>query len=457
MSQTIRTKKREDYALMTHPVISLKPSYNSVIRGCPGVPDTLPRIECELRIRSSDGKAFRIDKIEVVLKGIESLLGGHHSFAPKSKVEKVTIHYKKNIKMSEKKIVGIDIPLTIGLPEDVKETNFNSSFGSSITLLECMVRYNGLEDPQVFAQAVNVEKYTILPNPKRFPSVSRQVFSPDHKFSVEYTVVNPCVSVDDNLNLLLEIKPNARVVGDSSSTSLFGKKFTKLKSVVVSLKECLEILDPATGFGETRENVLREMVHTFDERISSNGIKLKFELPVQARIGLFGEFESSLRELDMLRRAGSQTVSHLPSTRLLQNKTHGSLGIPFQYHSSITTTGGSLFRITHAAAVKVKISSGKSFHLNHPIDVSSWTQLQLKGLDQLIFHEKETAKFARQFYDNFGGITRKNKPTMSNSVTVVEYPPLPPVVYPNDSETLRKLDIKYVNIGSFSRRVPLID
>lgn len=446
---------------MTHPVISLKPSYNSVIRGCPGLPDTLPRIECELRIRSNDGRAFRIDKIEVVLKGIESLISGHHSFAPKSKVEKATVHYKKNIKMSEKKIVGIDIPLTIGLPEDVKETNFNSIFGSSITLLECTVRYNGFEDPQVFAQAVNVEKYTILPNSKRFPSVSRQVFSPDRKFSVDYTVLNPCVCIDDTLHLQLEIRPNGKAIGDSSSSSLFGKKFTKLKSVVVGLKECLEILDPATGFGETRENILQEMAHPFDERISNNGIKLKLELPVRARIGLFAEFESSLQEPDMLHRAGSQAVSHLPSMRLLQNKTHGSCGIPFQYHTSITTTGGSLFRITHAAAVKVKISSGKSFYLNHPVDVSPWTQQQLKGLDQLVTQERETARFARQFYDNFGGITRKNKPTTSSSSTTstagVEYPPLPPVVYPNDNETLRKLDIKYVNVGSLPCRIPLIE
>lgn len=442
---------------MTHPVISLKPSYNSVIRGCPGLPDTLPRIECELRVRSNDGRAFRIDKIEVVLKGIESLLSGYHSFASKSKFEKVTVHYKKNIKMSEKKIVGIDIPLTIGLPEDIKETNFNSSFGSSVTLLECTVRYNGLEDAQIFAQAVNVEKYIIIPNPKLFPSVSREVFSPDRKFLVNYTVVNPCVSLDDNLELQLEIRPNGRAIGDSSSTSLFGKKFTKLRGVVVGLKECLEVLDPTSGYGETRENVLQEIVHNFDERISNNGIKLKLEVAVQARIALFGEYESALNEPDMLHKAGSQAVSHLPSTRLLQNKTHSSSGIPFQYHSSITTTGGSLYRITHTAAVKVKISSGKSFHLNHPIDVSPWTQRQLKGLEQLVCHERETAKFARQFYENFGGITRKSKPALSNSTAMVEYPPLPPVVYPNDEETLKKLDIKYANIGSLSHRIPLIE
>lgn len=447
---------------MTHPVISLKPSYNSVIRGCPGLPDTLPRIECELRVRSNDGKPFRIDKIEVVLKGIESLLSGYHSFGSKSKVERVTVHYKKNIKMSEKKIVGIDIPLTIGLPEDIRETNYNSTFGSAVALLECTVRYNGLEDPQVFVQAVNVEKYTIVPNPKLFPHITKRVYSSDRKFVVDYTVLNPCVTTDDYLKLQLEIRPNGRTLGEGSTTSLFGKKFTKLKSVSVSLKECLEVLDGTTGNGESRENVLQDVVHIFEERITSNGIKLKLDVPVAARSTLFGEFEAALQEPDPLQHlqnvspVGSQAVSHMPSTKLLQNRVHGSFGIPFQYHSSVTTTGGSLFRVTHTAAVKIKFSSGKSLHISQPIQISAWTQAQLKGLDQLVSHERETAKYARQFYDNFGGISLKNKGA-SMAPSVIEYPPLPPVVYPNDHETLRKLDIKYANLGSFSHRIPLIE
>ncbi|SJM85214.1 related to Rgl1p [Zygosaccharomyces bailii] len=447
---------------MTHPVISLKPSYNSVIRGCPGLPDTLPRIECELRVRSNDGKPFRIDKIEVVLKGIESLLGGYHSFGSKSKIERVTVHYKKNIKMSEKKIVGIDIPLTIGLPEEIRETNYNQTFGSATTLLECTVRYNGLEDPQVFAQAVNVEKYTIVPNPTLFPHITKRVHTADRKFIVEYTVLNPCVTVDDHLKLQLEIRPNGKTLAESSTTSLFGKKFTKLKSVSVGLKECLEVLDGTGGNGENKENVLQDVMHIFEERITNNGIKLKLDVPVAARNALFGEFEMALQEPDMVHylqdasQVSPQAIAHMPSTKLLQNRVHGAHGIPFQYHSSVTTTGGSLFRITHSVAVKIKISSGKSLHISQPVEISAWTQSQLKGLDQLVAHERETAKYARQFYDNFGGISRKTKGG-SMAPSIVEYPPLPPVVYPNDRETLRKLDIKYANIGSFSQRIPLIE
>lgn len=155
---------------MTFPVISLKPSYNSVIRGCPGLPETLPRIECELRIRSNGGKAFKIDKIEIALKCIESLNNlSHHTFSSKPKAEKTSILFKKVVRMTEKEMLGIDIPLTIGLPEDIKETNYNTTFGKTITLLECNVRYNGLDEPQTFSRVINVEKYNFLPNTKLFP------------------------------------------------------------------------------------------------------------------------------------------------------------------------------------------------------------------------------------------------------------------------------------------------
>ena len=59
--------------MTAYPVISLKPSYNSVIRGCPGIPDTLPRIECQLQIKSNNGDKINIERIEIILKTVEVL------------------------------------------------------------------------------------------------------------------------------------------------------------------------------------------------------------------------------------------------------------------------------------------------------------------------------------------------------------------------------------------------
>lgn len=462
---------------MTHPVISLKPSYNSVIRGCPGLQETLPRIECELRIRSNDGKAFKIDKIEILLKSIESVNNlSHHSFGSKSKLERVTTYYKKNIKISEKRIVGIDIPLTIGLPDDIKETNFNTNFGKTVTILESNVWYNGSEEPKMFNTMVNVEKYTFLPTNKLYPSIKRKVYSPDKKFVVNYIVKNPCVTTDDILHLDIELKPNSKIPSEmlpksppsssssSSSTatsSIFNKKSkTKLKSVAVNLKEFLEVYDDggsanANGGTETKENVLNEIVQPIDQMITNNGVKWGMKIRILTKNEFFREFQQTLQHPAYLYRTPQPSNTNIPtyiSTKLLQNKiTNNNCEIPFQYHTSITTTRGNLFRVLHGITIKFKINNGKSFQIGQPIDITSWTLPQLRYVEQLILQERETAKYARQFYENFGGLKVLHNKT--------EYPPLPPVVYPNDSETLKKLDIKYnhnTNNNTFTR-IPLIE
>ncbi|QGN13455.1 protein RGL1 [Kluyveromyces marxianus] len=148
---------------MTYPVISLKPSYNPIIRGCPGLPDTLPRIECELRIRSNDGKPFFIRNIQTSLKTLECLNTGLGSFASKrTKMDIETVHHKRSMKISDKKLVGLDIPLTIALPDDIKETNYNSKIGHCYTVLECDVWYSTKDSSssqlwQTFSHIVNVE------------------------------------------------------------------------------------------------------------------------------------------------------------------------------------------------------------------------------------------------------------------------------------------------------------
>lgn len=460
---------------MTFPVISLKPSYNPVIRGCPGLPETLPRIECELRIRSNGGAAFRIDKIEVTLKCIESLNNlSHHSFSSKPKIEKTSVLYRKVIRMTEKNMLGIDIPLTIGLPEDIKETNFNATFGRTITMLECNVRYNGLDEPQTFSRVVNVEKYNFLPNSKVFPSIKRRVYSPDKRLVVDYVVKNPCVSTEDNLRIDFEMRPNAKSNNDglAGSTSIFSKKAKmKLKHVAVHLKDFLEVYDEGSGTSgsigssgsETRENVLSETIKPIDELVTHNAIKWRMDIRVLTKNQTFAEFEKSLQEAASLHRQKNEGSTNVESTdpavrtELLQSKAAHGREIPFQYHTSITTTRGNLFRIIHGISIKFKVSNGKSFHITQPIDITPWTASSLRNVEQLIAQERETAKYAHQFYQSYGGLKRVPISTTSNSLKGyrIEYPALPPVVYLHDHETLKKLDIIY-NTSTFSR-IPFLE
>lgn len=366
--------------------------------------------------------------------------------------------------------------MTIGLPDDIKETNFNHNFGQAVTFLECGLRYNGLEERELFTRTINVERYTFLPSPKMFPSLGRKVYSPDKKFAVTYRLRNPCVTKDDFLHVDFELKLNSKgghdnSVSSSSTTSLIFNKKSKarLKAAVVNVKEFLEVNSDdrtgSSGVNEPKENVLLEMGMPIDELITNNPIRWSMDIRILTQNELFKEFEDSLLESPLLSKSVNSSDEFSASnpkinTRLIQNKADGNPGlVPLQYHTSITTHRGNLFRILHGITVKFKIGNGKSFQISQPIDITPWKLSQLKNVEQLILQERETAKYARLFYENFGGLKKVVASASTGThADRVEYPPLPPVVYPNDSRTLKKLNVEFSGEERSNRsRIPLLE
>lgn len=429
---------------MTHPVISLKPSYNSIIRGCPGLPETLPRLECELRVRSSDGKEFFIENMEVVLRTTEALNSSGHSFTSKPKIEKCIVHYKKNIMVSNKKLVGIDIPLTIGVPDDIKETNYNSRFGHCYTTLECRaVYFTDASTPltQTFSTAVNVERYDNLTTSRLSQPLKRVYHSPDNKIQVKYRVENPCVTTDDLLHLHLNVIPNL-----AGSQRMFNKK-VKLKAVVFEIKEYLEVFDT---HHDAKENILHSFTKPFHEVIGGSGIEFKSDVRILTKNTHFKQYEMSLNEPAVLYQLPQHEPVYAetpPETVLLKSRKDLE---PFNYHSSITTRG-KLFSITHDVTIRFKFGNAKDFEIHQPIDIFPWVRSQLKLVDNVVLRERDIAKNAHAFYENFGGIKR-NKTTGG-----LEYPPLPPVVYTADKRTLKQLGVEFDTRFKVPRRVPVIE
>lgn len=524
-----------------YPIISLKPSYNSVIRGCPGIPETLPRIECQLQLRSNNGQPFTIDKLEIMLLTVETL---HHNnplnptnlisinndtnsninninnntntsnnniyselITPitnlespgknfrnsslkrrKDKLEFITIHYKKTLTFKndgkDKKIIGIDIPLTIALPDDIKETNYNDKFGSCYTLFDCKTFFNG-RDSKDFKHLINIERYTFLPSKSLFPSLERTVYTMDDRFKVTYKIENPCLSDDDLLKLTITFKPNIKYISEQSrrKTILFNKKI-KLKYITFQLKELLEINEtlhnnkkipkPISLFSslEKTENVLQILTKEINQVISMNEIRLSCDLRIFTKNKSFQNFESMFQEPEFLYKLPKyisrkndddnnkqnnnkddyNKMNSDINTIFLQNKNNN---IPFQYHTSITTLGN-FFNITHRLTMKFKISGGKGFEINQNVTLTPWSCSKLKYIEQLIQQEKETAYFAKKFYNNFGGIIKKKVDNNNNHIYILEYPNLPPVVYCYDTETLKKFNIAYDNSCKPPRRIPVI-
>ncbi|AMD20794.1 HDR052Cp [Eremothecium sinecaudum] len=442
---------------MPHPVISLKPSYNSIIRGCPGIPETLPRMEFELRIRSNDGKPFIVEKIQVSLVTTEALAGSGPSFTSKGKLEMETVNYKKNIRVTSKRIVGVDIPLTIAIPDNIKETNYNK-FGQTYTEFRCRVQYvlhrpKGSSNDYVplsetLSTIVNIEKYNLIASPQLFPPLTRKVLSPNKKFEVQYCIKTPCLTMEDVLDIELEILPNlAKLYGPSYSQKLFNKRL-KLKSIVLELKEYLEVHDSRVV---SKEHTLVSELYPFNNVIGDSGISLSTSLTVSTGIPLFSKFLKSLGE------PISATISEIqpnlddksiPEVVILKSKNSKSKEL--QTHCSITTRGR-LFSISHGLSMKFKISNGKDFEIKQPLDISPWSKADINIVEQCIRKELGVAKNALNFYNTFGGIGYNKK------TGITEYPPLHCVIYMPDKETLNDLGVYYTSEHKNAQRIPIIE
>ncbi|SMN21220.1 similar to Saccharomyces cerevisiae YPL066W Putative protein of unknown function [Maudiozyma saulgeensis] len=531
----------------SYPVISLKPSYNSVIRGCPGIPDTLPRIECQLQIKSNNGDKINIEKIEIVLKTVEVLHStnsislpspssvaspfdnafrensndndhhllstsnkNNHDFSSnssllsrnkkkKNKFEVVTVHYRKiiNLKTNTKKsMIGLDLPLTIALPDNIKETNYNEKFGNCITAFECIVQYNS-KHVKHFSHLINVERFTFLPSIRLFPEIKRKIVSPDKKYIVKYKIDNPCVTTDDLLSLAIDFKPDPIVNGSQVQNKgrLFNKK-VKLKHITFQLKEVLQINDSTNANTantlnhhhhhlvnhphlphniESKENIIHTFTKDVNEVIATNTIHVKYDMRIFTKDKYFRNFERTSQEPEFLyklpKNINESNNQGEVKTLLLQSK---NKNIPFQYHGSITTHGP-FFSVLHYLTMKFKISNGKDFEISQNITVSKWPKSYVKYIEQLIAQERQTAQYARNFYDNYGGIVAKkiehtttgkdnservyshSDPQLTNSNIILEYPILPPSIYYHDEETLKKFNILNARSDKKIRRIPIIE
>lgn len=466
------------------PVISLKPSYNSVIRGCPGIADTLPRIECQLRIRSNNGLEIRIAKMEIVLKSVETIFSHSqvsYAFTPlkskgkSKKNESTVVHYKKSLYITHdpmqkektraqrmsRPLVGVDLPLTIALPADINETNYNSRFGSCITYLECNLHYYDLEKtgptpegavPEVksFSTPVNVERYSNLPLKKLFPKIEKKAYSPDKKLVAHVQIENPCITTDDLLKVNIKLSQTASG-GSFENDSVLFKKKPKLKGIVFEMKEVFQCQNEGL---ESKEYVLDTETKHYNEPITKNGIKVSNSIHICTKDVLFKEFESIMQEPELMYKLPKKPSENRPrqeiATKLLQSR---SENVPFRYHSSVTAHG-KLFSIGHAFEIKLRISGGKDFDISIPITITQWLKSQIKYVQQAILQERETAVFAKRFYENYGGLRK-------NSSGTIEYPSLPPIIYDKkDPDFGKKFSTIQYTTGSGKshiKRLPVIE
>lgn len=508
---------------MVYPVISLKPSYNSVIRGCPGIPKTLPRIECQLQIRSNNGLPLKINSIKIMLITAESMQNSfsltnnldsirHNNInittsndknvnqtnfdtndtivhgddenmtgsilqRKKNRIDLITVHYKKFIQVSGKndnEILGMDIPLTIALPDDIKDTNFNNNLNCyCYTFMDCKVYYDD-KYSKGFKQLINIERFDCLPISKLFPSTERDTISPDGKFKITYKLNKSCICNDDLLKVEIILRPNLKngwysnhysISGNNTSGILFNKRKLKLKNVHFQLKEIMEInnnylhLINNHQHPHIKDNILKIYTHEVNQVISMNEIRINVDLRVITKDPFYQNFELTQHEPEFLYKLPNSINKVYKGKRNIQThllaREGKNVNIPYQYHTSMTTLGN-FFNIQHKLNTILKFNNGKTIELPINLTIINHSQSQIKYIQQQIKDETEIALYAMKFYNNYGGISKKRLDKLN---WLVEYPLLPIVMYNNDMETKEKFNLQFRKDLETNKliRVPFIE
>lgn len=369
-----------------HPILSVKPSYNSLVRGCPGIPATLPRVEFELQIMApntgSQDFVFNMDHLDVSFKTTEQLLAtgmnGKDDTQTGQKNIKTEI-FKKKFNLNNQSIgpvLGLKVPITIGIPETCKQTNYNEHFGRVFSTIEvvCHYRTNGSNDNMIRHKIKNltnlakkkddekfvdsqcvlefpvlIEKFDVYPTLRKYPVLSFKEVSPDNKMNVDFKINTTCFGKDDFISVDLKMSRiektnsysaynnNGDLIYENGVPSTQGpsifigskkNKKLKIKDVVMEIKEVLEVLDTQDGTFKTKENILATSTNEVNAMVTGNDIETRMNMRLMLMDKHFKKFEDAIMAPELLFSEVNDGNQNLNDTVYSDDDEYGTTDLP---------------------------------------------------------------------------------------------------------------------------------
>lgn len=279
--------------------VNLAASNQSLIRGCPGVPKTCPRIDSMLEIRSKDGIPFMINKVILELNTLQSVsipqTVTNTDLSEKFTIYKKVIFNREDSKQLMKdspgrdrstysieeneKTLGFDLPFIIPIPNDIISTGQNSRWNSKTThelnikigwyyrfqpsnsanninlnvadshaLFKEDLDKNFRIEPYQISFPIVIKRYDTLPLYQQYNEpITKTIDSVDTV--VEYSIPTSSVGPNDEVLVYLKILPNKDYLSKNinhdsfklKKSGLIKKKINtfKLKKIYFELREIL--------------------------------------------------------------------------------------------------------------------------------------------------------------------------------------------------------------------------
>ncbi|GMM38649.1 Rgl1 protein [Saccharomycopsis crataegensis] len=329
-------------------IVNLGASNHSLIRGCPGVPKTCPRVESVLEIRSKDGGSFAIKTIILELNTLQSVSVPSTAGISSNDAHRAYGIFKDTIYNSEKlgseKVLGMDLPFVIPINKDIISSGKNSRWNAKTThnITAKIGWFNGSK-LEVFTISfpLIVKRYDTLPLYRQFNEpITKTMDSPDKNILVEYSLPNSSVGPNDELVLYMKISPNSNFLHNGGATETTKRlSFMKKKPPVFKLKkiqfELREVLVCHESGLSSKQTKLLSKQQDFDAELGPDGIttQISFDFPSEITKIISNSSSNAVNSSSQLKKlplsslsnnnSSSNVLSNTNSTKISRNSMDG--------------------------------------------------------------------------------------------------------------------------------------
>lgn len=328
--------------------LSLRASNGSMVKGCPGVQRSFPRIEGILEVRSNNGLPVVIRKVLVTLVNAQEITVPSSSGIGSNSLSRSFDLFTYTVYAGSQDALGMDIPFIVPIPQDIIASGEIPKFSMvNKTLLRFNITYgNKVVADSVHEYPIPVKKYNTLPIYRQFNNLgTKTVDSPDRLVLLDYSIPRLCVGPGDNTEFVLKVSLNAH-----------HHKKVKLKKLYLELREVVEFHDG--GFQDKITKIANTQTEFTSTDVSREGksFKLEFKVPV----------ETPWNEMTSVDEQENVPIRSIKSLKTLGKF---NTNVPLSHAQGFTNIG-KLFSVRYELYLKIKFSHAKDLELKQQLIVS---------------------------------------------------------------------------------------
>ncbi|OBA23552.1 hypothetical protein METBIDRAFT_35646 [Metschnikowia bicuspidata var. bicuspidata NRRL YB-4993] len=366
--------------------ISLRSDGRSFVKGSPGVPNSIPRIQTTIHIRPARGPTFDCRAVTLELLTtqkvvVPSALSSGET-VKQTRVFADPLVYVPPVGQFSQTMLALDVPVLIPLDRDIVPSGYVETWGASTvhTLVVRVLLGTSVASEQTTVREfpVAVKTYDTLPLYRQFnePVCESQV-SADKQVLVDVTLPASAVGPQDSLHVAVRVAAN----------HLYHKrkKNLQLRLVTLQIKEVFEGFDG--GLPARKERKLHSETRTHECALSTEGVDNRFLMV----------FPHENDMLDLYSGSADQVIQKQPVRRITasfnKNRNMPKLaeGVPLTHVQGFTLLG-KLFALRYEIVLKIRLAHGKDVVCSIPLTVSPYNRASSTYLMLWIMAECQAAR-----------------------------------------------------------------